>query len=69
MVMPTELSKTNKTPRTSETVLGNLLRDEQKFANRRDHLQLMKLCSNVGITKTVSRRQCFTTLDDAELEN
>ena len=58
MVMPTELSTTNKTPRTNETAQGDLLHDyEQKFANLPDHLQLIKLCSNVGITKTVARGQ------------
>ena len=69
MVMPTELSTTNKTPRTNEKVQGNLLHDyERKFANLPDHLQLIKLCSNVGITKTVAKGQYFTTLDDAELD-
>ena len=37
----TELSTTNKTPRTNDNVQGNLLHDyEQKFANLPDHLQL-----------------------------
>ena len=54
--------------RTDENVQGNLLQDyEQKFASRPYRLQLTKLCSNVGITKTVARGQYFTTLDDAEL--
>ena len=53
---PTELSTTNKTPRTNDTVQGNLLHDyEQKFAILPDHLRLIKLCSNVGITKTVTK--------------
>ena len=44
---------------------GNLLQNyEQKIANLPYHLQLTKLCSNVGITKTVARRQYFTTLND-----
>ena len=39
MVMPIELSTTNNTRRTNETVQGNLLRDyERKFANLPDHL-------------------------------
>ena len=39
-VMPTDLSTTNKKPRTNETVQGNLLHTcERKFANLRDHLQ------------------------------
>ena len=64
---PTELSTTNKTPRTNDTVQGNLLHDyEQKFAILPDHLRLIKLCSNVGITKTVTKtvfhdpRRCGT---------
>ena len=32
------------------------------------HLQLTKLCSKVGITKTVARWQYLTIFDDAELE-
>ena len=69
MVIPTELSTTNKTPRTNETVQGNLLHDcERQFANLPDHLQLIKLCSNAGIAKTVAKGQYFTTLDDAELD-
>ena len=69
MVMPTELSTTNKTPRTNDKVQRNLLHDyEQNFANPPDHLQLVKLCPNVGITKTAARRQYFTTVEDAELD-
>ena len=35
IVMPTELSRTNKTPRTNEKVQGNKLRDcQRKFANQ-----------------------------------
>ena len=68
-VIPTELTTTNKSPRTDENVQGNLLHNcEQKFANLPFHLQLTKLCSNVGIAKTVARKKYFTTLDDAELE-
>ena len=68
MVLPTELSTTNKTPRTNETVQGNLLRGYQrKFANQ-IIFQLIKLCSNAGIAKTVAKGQYFTTLDDAELD-
>ena len=53
---PTELSTTNKTPRINDTVQGNVLHDyEQKFAILPDHLRLIKLCSNVGITKTVTK--------------
>ena len=40
----------------------------RKFANRPDHLPLIKLCSNVGSTKTVAKGQYVTTFDDAELE-
>ena len=69
MVMPTELSTTNKTLRTNENVQGNFLHNcEQKSANLPHHLQLIKLCSNVGITKTAARRQLFTTLNDVELD-
>ena len=69
MVLPTELSITNKTLRTNETVQGNLPHDfERKFSNLPDHLQLIKLCSNVGITKTLAKGQYLTTLDDAELD-
>ena len=51
----TELTTTNKSPRTDDNVQGNLLHNcEQQFANLPDHLQLIKLCSNVGIT-TVAR--------------
>ena len=42
---------------------------EQKFAILPNHLQLIKLCSNVGITKTVATGQYFTTFDDAGLDN
>ena len=55
-VIPTELMTTTKSPRTDENVQGNLLQNyEQKFATLPNHLQLTKLCSNVGITKTVAR--------------
>ena len=68
MVLPTELSRTNKTPRSNERVQGNLLRGYQrKFANQ-IIFQLIKLCSNASITKTVAKGQYFTTLDDAELD-
>ena len=47
-VIPTDLTTTNKSPRT---VQGNLLQNyEQKFANLPEHFQLIKLCSNVGTT-------------------
>ena len=69
MVLPTELSATNKTPRTNETVQGILLHDyERTFASLPDRLQLIKLCSDVGIMKTVACGQYFMTLGDAELE-
>ena len=68
--MPTELSTTKKTPRINREVQGNLLHDyERKCANLSDHLQLIKLCSNVGITKTVAKGQYLTTLDEAEFDN
>ena len=68
-VIPTEMMTTNKSLRTDEIVQGNLLHDyERKFANLPDHLQLIKLCSTVGITKTVAMEHYFTTLDDSELE-
>ena len=67
--MTTELSTKNKTPRINETVQGNLLHDyERKFANLPDHLQLIKVCSNVGIAKTVAKGQYLTTLDEAEFD-
>ena len=48
---------------------ANMLHDcEQKFAILPDHLQLIILCSNVGMTRTVTKGQFFTTLDDAELD-
>ena len=57
MVMPTELSTTLW---TNDNVQGNLLHNyEQHFANLPDHLQLIKLCSNVGITKTAATGQFF----------
>ena len=60
---------TEKTPRTNDNVRGNLLHNyKQKFVCLPDHPQLIKLCSNVGITKTVANGQYFTTLDDAELD-
>ena len=69
VVTPTELSTTNKTSETNEKVQKNLLHDhEQKFANLPYHLRLTRLCSNVGITKIVTTKQHFTTLDNAELE-
>ena len=43
-------------------------RDDQKFANLPEHLQLTKLCSNAGLAKTVEKGQYFTTLDDTELD-
>ena len=50
-----------------DKVQGNLLHDyEHQFANLPDNHQLFKLCSNVGITKTVAKGQYFTTFDDAE---
>ena len=68
-VIPTELMTTNKSLRTDEIVQGNLLQNyEHKFANIPYLLQLTKLCSNVGITKTVAREQYSTTLDHAELD-
>ena len=40
-VIPTELSTTNKSPRTDNNVQGNLLQNyEQKLANLSEHLQL-----------------------------
>ena len=69
MVMPTEFSRTNNTPRTNEIVQGNLLHDyERTFENLPDHLWLITLCSDAGVAKTVAKRQHFTTLDDAELD-
>ena len=69
MVMPTEVSTTNKTPWTNEKVQGNLLHAyERKFANLPDHLQLIKLCSNASIAKIVAKSMYFTILDDAELD-
>ena len=69
VVMPTDLSTTNETPRTNETLQRNLLHDDKrKFANLRDHFQLIKLCSNAGIVKTAAAGQYFMTFDDAELE-
>ena len=41
---------------------------ERQFANLPDHLQLIKLCSNAGIAKTVAKGHYLTTLDDAELD-
>ena len=68
-VIPTELTTTNKTPRTDEKVQGNLLHAyERKLAHLQGHLQLIKMCSNEGITKTVAKGQYFTTLGDAELD-
>ena len=56
VVIPTELSTMDKTPRSNDNVQGNLLHNyEQKIANLPDHLRLIKLCSNVGIAKTVAR--------------
>ena len=66
--MPPELS-TSKTSPTNEKVQRKLLHCyERKFVNLPDHLQLIQLCCNVGITKTVKKGQYVTTLDDAELE-
>ena len=70
MVMRTELSTTNRTPRTNETVQESLLlRDyERKFANLPDHLQLIKLSSNAGFVTIVAKGQYIVTLDDVELD-
>ena len=60
--MPTELSTTNKAPWTNEKVQGNLLHDyERKFAGLPDHLQLIKLCTNVGIVKIVATQECSSS--------
>ena len=65
-----ELSTTNKTPMTNDNVQGNLPHDyeKKKIAHISKYLPLIKLCSNVGITKTVANGQYFTTLDDAKLD-
>ena len=56
-----ELMATNKSLRTDENVQGNLLQNyEHKFPNLPYHLQLTKLCSNVGVTKTVAKGQYCT---------
>ena len=69
MVMPSELSTTNQPPPTDERAQGDLLRDyEEKFANLPVHLELTKLCSNVGLANTAEKGQYFTTLGDAELD-
>ena len=69
MVMPTELSTTNKTPRTNEPVQGDLLREyERKFTHLPDDLRLIGLCSDAGIMKTVAKGQYFMTRDDVELD-
>ena len=61
-LMPTELSTRRNPPRTNEKVQGNLLRVyERQFANLPDPLQLIKLCFNAGIVKTVTKGQYFTT--------
>ena len=69
-IIPTKLSTTNNSLRTDENVQGNLLQNyEQQVAYLPSyHLQLTKPCSDVGVTKTVTRGQYFTTLDNAELE-
>ena len=64
----TELMTTNKSPRTpmrtcKETCCTTTSNNSQIF-----HIIFNKLCSNVVITKTVARKQYFTTLHDAELE-
>ena len=41
--------------------------NSHKFAILPDHFQLINLCSNVGITKTVAKGHYFTTFEDAEL--
>ena len=70
MVVPTELSTTTKPLLTNETVRGDLLREyERKFANLPDGIKLIRLYSNVGITKTLAKGKYFSTLDDAELTN
>ena len=61
-VIPTELTTTNKSPRANGTAQGNLLQNyKQIFANIPEHLQIIKLCSNVGVRKTMAREQYFTT--------
>ena len=68
MVMPPEVSTTDQISPTDARVQGNLLREyDQKFANLPEHPQLIKLCSNAGIAKTVEKGQYLTTLDDTEL--
>ena len=58
--MPTDLSTTNETPRTNETLQGNLLHDyKRKFAKLPDHFQLIELCSNAGIVKIAAAGQYF----------
>ena len=69
MVMPLELSTTDRISQTDVRVQGNMLREyEQKFANLTEHLHLTKLCSNAGLAKTVENVKYFTTHDDTELD-
>ena len=66
--IPTKLPTTNETLRTNDNVQGILLHDhENKFASLPDHHQLIELCSDVALQRRW-RRDCFTTLDDAELD-
>ena len=69
MVMPPEMSTTNQTSQTDAREEGNLLREyEQRFADLPEHVQLTKLCSNVGRAKTVEKGQYFTSLDDDQFD-
>ena len=69
IAMPSELSTTNQTPPTEDSVQGDLLRDYgQKFANLPVHLKMTKLCSNASLANTVEKGQFFPTLDDDQLD-
>ena len=58
--MPPEVSTTDQISPTDAKVQGNLFRkDEQKFANILEHLELTKVCFNAGLAKTVEKRTLF----------
>ena len=66
-VSPTDLSATTEPLLTNEHARGDLLREyKRKFANLPDDLRLIRLCSDAGFMKTVSRGQYFVTLDEAQ---
>ena len=69
LVLPTELSTTNKTLRTKDKVQGNLLHDcDRKFATIPDHLQFDQTVLQCWYLEGRCVETAFRDLDDVELD-